>query len=91
LFKELSKYFSGVNIQDLGEHLQVESFHVSVCLKDNCPYRIIDNSQKEAVTVYFCCSWSAADEKLAWEIISAMERFNLIDNLPGRNSISSTN
>lgn len=91
LFKELSNYFSGVNIQDLGEHLQVESFHVSVCLKDNCPYRIIDNSQKEAVAVYFCCSWSAADEKLAWEIISAMERFNLIDNLPCRNSISSTN
>nr|APA20178.1 cleavage and polyadenylation specificity factor 73 kDa subunit II [Populus tomentosa] len=91
LFKELSNYFSGVNIQDLGEHLQVESFHVSVCLKDNCPYRIIDSSQKEAATVYFCCSWSAADEKLAWEIISAMERFNLIDNLPCRKSISSTN
>lgn len=91
LLKELSNYFSGVNIQDLGEHLQVESFQVSVCLKDNCPYRIIDNSQKEAATVYFCCSWSAADEKLAWEIISAMERFNLIDNLPCRNSISSTN
>ncbi|KAF9673783.1 hypothetical protein SADUNF_Sadunf10G0059800 [Salix dunnii] len=86
LFKELSDYFSGVNIQDLGEHLQVESFQVSVCLKDNCPYRIIDSPQKEAVTVFFCCSWSAADEKLAREIISAIERFNLSDNLPCKNS-----
>ncbi|KAJ6356560.1 hypothetical protein OIU78_004617 [Salix suchowensis] len=76
LFKELSTYFSGVNIQDLGEHLQVESFQVSVCLKDNCPYRIIDSPRKEAATIFFCCSWSAADEKLAREIISAIERFN---------------
>ncbi|KAJ6771818.1 INTEGRATOR COMPLEX SUBUNIT 11 [Salix koriyanagi] len=86
LFKELSTYFSGVNIQDLGEHLQVESFQVSVCLKDNCPYRIIDSPRKEAATIFFCCSWSAADEKLAREIISAIERFNLSDNLPCKNS-----
>ncbi|KAJ6431659.1 hypothetical protein OIU84_019026 [Salix udensis] len=86
LFKELSNYFSGVNIQDLGEHLQVESFQVSVCLKDNCPYRIIDSPRKEAATIFFCCSWSAADEKLAREIISAIERFNLSDNLPCKNS-----
>lgn len=86
LFKELSDYFSGVNIQDLGEHLQVESFQVSVCLKDNCPYRIIDSPRKEAATIFFCCSWSAADEKLAREIISAIERFNLSDNLPCKNS-----
>ncbi|KAG5236646.1 cleavage and polyadenylation specificity factor [Salix suchowensis] len=86
LFKELSTYFSGVNIQDLGEHLQVESFQVSVCLKDNCPYRIIDSPRKEAATIFFCCSWSAADEKLAREIISAIERFNFSDNLPCKNS-----
>ncbi|CAK7326812.1 unnamed protein product [Dovyalis caffra] len=80
LFKELSNYLSGVNIQDLGEHLQVESFLVSVCLKDNCPYRITDHTKKESATVFFCCTWSAADEKLAREIISAMERFNLSGN-----------
>ncbi|KAJ6324152.1 hypothetical protein OIU76_011448 [Salix suchowensis] len=59
LFKELSTYFSGVNIQDLGN-----------IFKWN----------------HFKCLWSAADEKLAREIISAIERFNLSDNLPCKNS-----
>ncbi|GAV70928.1 Lactamase_B domain-containing protein/RMMBL domain-containing protein/Beta-Casp domain-containing protein [Cephalotus follicularis] len=66
------------NIQYFGEHLQVESFHVSVCSKDNCPYRILDGPQnKSRAVVYFCCTWSVADEKLAWKIISIMENFDL--------------
>ncbi|XP_065868174.1 cleavage and polyadenylation specificity factor subunit 3-II-like isoform X2 [Euphorbia lathyris] len=73
LFTELSNYLPGRNIQNSGEHLQVESFRASTCLKDECPYR----RTKSATTMYFCCSWSAADEKLAWEIISTMEKWHL--------------
>lgn len=80
LFKELSNCFSGVNIQNLGDTLQVESLQVSICLKDSCPYRIIDNPQKKSAAVFFCCTWSAADAKLAWEIISTMEKLNLSTN-----------
>ncbi|XP_015578956.2 cleavage and polyadenylation specificity factor subunit 3-II [Ricinus communis] len=76
LFTKLTNEFPGWNIQNFGEHLQAESFHVSTCLKDDCPYRKIGNPQKTAA-VFFCCTWSVADEKLAWEIISTMENCHL--------------
>lgn len=75
LNNKLSGEISGGNIQDFGEHLQVESFDISVCLNDKCRYRIID-SQNKSEAVFFCCTWSVADEKLAWKIISIMENFD---------------
>lgn len=77
LFAELTTDFPGRNIQNLGEQLQVESFHVSTCWKDDCPYRIIDSPRRKLAAVYFCCTWSVADGKLAWEIISTMEKCHL--------------
>ncbi|XP_031278878.1 cleavage and polyadenylation specificity factor subunit 3-II [Pistacia vera] len=76
LSTRLSSELSEGNIQDLGEHLQVESFQLSICLKDNCPYRKIGNLQYKSKAVFFCCTWSVADEKLAWKIISIMENFD---------------
>ncbi|KAJ0037886.1 hypothetical protein Pint_22403 [Pistacia integerrima] len=76
LSTRLSSELSEGNIQDLGEHLQVESFQLSICLKDNCPYRKIGNSHYKSEAVFFCCTWSVADEKLAWKIISIMENFD---------------
>ncbi|KAJ9135716.1 hypothetical protein P3X46_032868 [Hevea brasiliensis] len=82
LFTELTTDFPGRNIQNLGEHLQVESFHVSLCWKDDCPYRIIDSPRKKLAAVFFCCTWSVADGKLAWQIISTMEKCRLtVQNL----------
>ncbi|KAK9277709.1 hypothetical protein L1049_007256 [Liquidambar formosana] len=77
VFAKLSSELAGESIQDLGEHLQVESFHVSVCLKDNCPYKTADNPKKKSEAVFFCCKWSVADEKLAWKVISFMENLDL--------------
>ncbi|CBI26829.3 unnamed protein product, partial [Vitis vinifera] len=75
LFAKLATKLGG-NIQDFGQHLQVDSIHISVCLKDICPYRTTDGPQKEPA-VFFCCTWSVADVNLAWEIISIMENLDL--------------
>ncbi|KAK3222138.1 hypothetical protein Dsin_009163 [Dipteronia sinensis] len=80
LLEKLSSELSEANIHDFGEHLQLESFHVSICFKDNCPYRITDSLPNKSKTAFFCCSWSAADEKLAWRIISIIENCNLTAN-----------
>lgn len=79
LFVKLTNELAEVNIQDCGEYLQVESFSISVCLKDNCPHRLNNTtsfSKSEAV-VYFCCSWSVADGQLAWNVISTMRKLDL--------------
>ncbi|KAL5553250.1 hypothetical protein UlMin_040651 [Ulmus minor] len=65
------------NVQDLEEHLQVETVHLSLCLKDNCPYRITDDPQTISEAVFFCCSWLIEDEKIAWKVISILENLDL--------------
>ncbi|KAK6252218.1 hypothetical protein QUC31_013938 [Theobroma cacao] len=83
LSTKLSNELSDGNIQDLGEQLQVESFCLSICLKDNCPHRISDSLQNDSEVVFFCCSWSVADEMLAWKIISIMKNYTLpLEALP---------
>ncbi|XP_007045271.2 PREDICTED: cleavage and polyadenylation specificity factor subunit 3-II isoform X1 [Theobroma cacao] len=77
LSTKLSNELSDGNIQDLGEQLQVESFCLSICLKDNCPHRISDSVQNDSEVVFCCCSWSVADEMLAWKIISIMNNYTL--------------
>lgn len=77
LVTKLSSKLSEDNIQDFGKHLQVESFRLSVCLKDTCPYRITNGLENKPRAAFFCCTWSAADDKLAWKIISAMESCDL--------------
>ncbi|MBA0666965.1 hypothetical protein Goklo_003320 [Gossypium klotzschianum] len=73
----LSDELSEGNILDLGEELQVESFRVSVCSSDNCPHRLSSSLQNGLESVFFCCHWSVADEKLAWKIISIMKNSTL--------------
>ncbi|CAK9135582.1 unnamed protein product [Ilex paraguariensis] len=75
LFAKLSNQLTELDIQDCRQHLQVESFHVSVCLKDDCPHRTTD-STPDKETIYFCCKWSMADDKLAWKVISIMKNLN---------------
>ena len=75
LFAKLSNKLEG-NIQDFGQHLQMDSFHISVCLKDSCHYRTTDVPHKESAA-FFCCTWSVTDVNLAWEVISIMENLDL--------------
>ncbi|XP_055962004.1 cleavage and polyadenylation specificity factor subunit 3-II [Mercurialis annua] len=75
LFIRLSNDFPGRIVHNFGEHLKVESFKVSTCLKDDCPYRKTSSIRKPGV--FFCCTWSTGDEKFAWEIISTMEKCHL--------------
>ncbi|KAG5532061.1 hypothetical protein RHGRI_026618 [Rhododendron griersonianum] len=80
LLGKLSTELTEDSIQDCGEHLQLESLYISVCSRDNCTYRATDDcvGDKSAIT-YFCCTWSAADEKLAWEVISIMKELHVTD------------
>ncbi|PON45933.1 KH-domain/beta-lactamase-domain protein, archaea [Parasponia andersonii] len=73
----LSDEFPEGNVQDFGGHIQVESFHMSICLKDSCPYRIDDNPQNRSECLNCCCTWSVEDEKIAWKIISILKNFQL--------------
>lgn len=91
LSARLSDEFSEGIVQDFGEHIQVESLHLYICSKDNCPYRISDNPQNKLASVFCCCTWSREDEKIAWKIISILKNFNLnsTNGLPGQQDTSS--
>ncbi|XP_038901169.1 cleavage and polyadenylation specificity factor subunit 3-II isoform X2 [Benincasa hispida] len=77
LFSKLSSELSDKNVQNLGEYLQVESFTLSICSKEDCPYRTTNRIENESTIVFCCCSWLIADEILAWKIISILEKHNL--------------
>jgi integrator complex subunit 11 len=77
LFDELSKEVPELNIQNFGEYLEVESFRVSVCLKEKCCYRISESNMDISEGVYYCCTWQVPDEKLAWQIIATMKNLEL--------------
>lgn len=77
LFSKLSSELSDRNVQNLGEYLQVESFTLSICSKENCPYRTTNRIENECAIVFCCCSWLVADEILAWKIISILEKHDL--------------
>ncbi|XP_043707112.1 cleavage and polyadenylation specificity factor subunit 3-II isoform X2 [Telopea speciosissima] len=62
----------GSNIQQFPDHLQLESFRVSVCSNASCPYKFKAEVHDESAAIYFCCSWLVSDEKLAWRVISVM-------------------
>ncbi|XP_042501563.1 cleavage and polyadenylation specificity factor subunit 3-II isoform X2 [Macadamia integrifolia] len=61
------------NIQQFPDHLQLDSFRVSVCSNTSCPYKCKEDVHDELSAIFFCCSWLVGDEKLAWKIISVMK------------------
>lgn len=77
LFLKLSDEFSEATIQESDQNLQIESFVVSICSKEKCPHRISTGPDDISEAVYFCCMWSAVDEKLAWKVISFMKNLEL--------------
>ncbi|MQL75236.1 hypothetical protein Taro_007621 [Colocasia esculenta] len=62
--------FTGIEVTS--DHLRLGSFHIRVCSKESCDRRIEETISPEKRTVFFCCSWSLEDEKLAWKILSLM-------------------
>lgn len=77
LLSELSKEFRQEEIQDFGEYIKVESLHVTVCLTEQCPYRVGGHPLNGCGSVFFCCRWLAGDERLAWKIISIIRTLDL--------------
>ncbi|XP_059288125.1 cleavage and polyadenylation specificity factor subunit 3-II [Lycium ferocissimum] len=77
LYTKLSNDLQDLTIQNDGDRLQIESFIVSVCLKEKCPHRIHVNPDSTSGAVNFCCVWSMGEEKLAWRVISTMKNLEL--------------
>lgn len=73
LLPRLSNELQQETIQAFEEYIQVNTVQIRVCLKDNCPYRLRGCHDNVAGSVFFCCSWSAGDEELAWKMITSME------------------
>ncbi|GAB2279942.1 Cleavage and polyadenylation specificity factor subunit 3-II [Dionaea muscipula] len=79
LYRELVTQLSSLKIEDFGEYLLVESLRLELCSKDSCPYRFGGGCESHySKFVFFCCSWSAADDELAWKVISALENIKLV-------------
>lgn len=77
LIGKLAIELAEVNIQDCGEHIQVESVSISVCINNDCPYRMGETCINKSEAVYFCCTWLAADEQLARKVISTLRKLEL--------------
>ncbi|GAB4828704.1 Cleavage and polyadenylation specificity factor subunit 3-II [Ancistrocladus abbreviatus] len=77
LCEKLRSMLSGSNIKDFGAYLLVESLHVKLCSKNSCPYRVSGNSDSKSKLVFFCCTWTPADDKFARELISALKNLTL--------------
>lgn len=80
LMTKLAIELPEVNIQDCGEHIQVESISISVCLNDDCPHRMSETSLSKSEAVFFCCTWLAPDEQLARNVISMLKKLELSTN-----------
>ncbi|XP_072977847.1 cleavage and polyadenylation specificity factor subunit 3-II isoform X2 [Typha angustifolia] len=59
------------------DHLKIDSVQIRVCLDEDCPYRLKQNRSSGGTTIYFCCSWSMCDEKLAKKCLSAIKDMDL--------------
>lgn len=64
---KLSSELSERNVPNLGEYLQVELFTLSICSKENCPYKTTNRIEMNSAIVFCCCSCLVADENLAWK------------------------
>ncbi|CAL9111176.1 unnamed protein product [Musa textilis] len=76
LLSELETRTECKNIQIASESLQLHTFHVCVCSDEHCSHRKKENGVGESV-VYFCCSWSPCDDRLARELLQIMGRLTL--------------
>lgn len=76
LYAKLCREFSEFSIQDCHHHIQIQSFIISFCSKEQCSHRTTVGSGA-LDTLYFCCTWLLEDEKVAWKVISFMQNLDL--------------
>ncbi|CAL9748468.1 unnamed protein product [Musa acuminata subsp. burmannicoides] len=76
LLSELETRTECKDIQIASDSLQLHTFHVCVCSNEHCSYRKKENGVGESV-VYFCCSWSPCDDRLARELLQIMGQLAL--------------
>ncbi|KAL9256140.1 Cleavage and polyadenylation specificity factor subunit 3-II-like protein [Drosera capensis] len=77
LYGKLVMDLPRLKVEYLGEYLLVESLRLEPCSKESCPYQISGSSGSHSKLVFFCCSWSAADDEVAWNVISVMAKLKL--------------
>ncbi|KAK6163967.1 hypothetical protein DH2020_000831 [Rehmannia glutinosa] len=75
IFEQLSRAFPGFDLHDCQEQIRIRSFVGSFCSKEKCLHRT-DVSMHSRVT-HLCCSWSLADEELAWKVLSIIKNLEL--------------
>ncbi|KAK6163973.1 hypothetical protein DH2020_000837 [Rehmannia glutinosa] len=75
IFEQLSRAFPGFDLHDCQEQIRIRSFVGSFCSKEKCLHRT-DVSLHSRVT-HLCCSWSLADEELAWKVLSIIKNLEL--------------
>ncbi|CAI9096772.1 OLC1v1032985C1 [Oldenlandia corymbosa var. corymbosa] len=80
LYLKLADEVAEVTVLKSEQSLHIESVVISVCHMDNCLYRLCDESGNIPETTYFCCKWSAADQKIAWRVISVIKNMELINS-----------
>uniref|UniRef100_A0A7N0VN32 Cleavage and polyadenylation specificity factor subunit 3-II n=1 Tax=Kalanchoe fedtschenkoi TaxID=63787 RepID=A0A7N0VN32_KALFE len=79
---KLSSELAGTtNIQKNDSQLQASSFKLSICGKDRCPFRPLQENLIPG-TIFLCCNWSATDDQLAWRIISFLENTDFTGSPP---------
>ncbi|KAL4196826.1 hypothetical protein AMTRI_Chr04g185090 [Amborella trichopoda] len=77
LFLKLKEWIGEVeNIQELYGCIQLNSMCIHVCGNEDCPYRT-EPAKEYDRALFFCCSWSWVDEKLARRVVSFMKDLDL--------------
>ncbi|KAH6774119.1 cleavage and polyadenylation specificity factor 73 kDa subunit-II [Perilla frutescens var. frutescens] len=77
LLEKLSREFPDCIMHDCQDRIQVGSFVASCSSREECPNRADASLQHKSQAVHFCCTWSVADEELAWKVISRIENLKL--------------
>lgn len=77
IVEKLSREFPDFNVHDCQEHIQVRSFVLSFCSKEKCPNKGDASLHSVPHAIHFCCTWSVADEELAWKVISIIKNLKL--------------
>ncbi|KAK1309067.1 Cleavage and polyadenylation specificity factor subunit 3-II [Acorus calamus] len=76
LWLKLKKESDFNNVQEVDNCLSLNSFKSHICPVDNCPYRTGECDEGGSI-MFFCCSWSPIDEKIAWRVLSIMRETSL--------------
>ncbi|KAL2232035.1 UNVERIFIED_CONTAM: Cleavage and polyadenylation specificity factor subunit 3-II [Sesamum indicum] len=76
--EKLCRELPDFDVQDCQEHIQIQSVVVSFCSNEKCPHRTgVSLQSVDKKEVHFCCSWSVADDALAWRIVASIKNLEL--------------